>query len=202
MHCWCPPATGPGQPHESTCYQYTRPDKVKSPFFSYGPPPPFEIKSEGETDFFLQAQAYNHALLWAQNQQTEKNPQLVKYCNCAKESQSGVHESSCPVTAGQQAAQLTGTLTKEALTKEAVHKAYASFTSFKDVPAYPPLNPFSAIKDQAKLAQAKIAEAKALGPWPIGPCDCGTNPPVNHYTDCPRYVAPAWAGYLAGIDKK
>jgi hypothetical protein len=27
MHCWCPPATGPGQPHESTCVQYKRPVK-------------------------------------------------------------------------------------------------------------------------------------------------------------------------------
>jgi hypothetical protein len=25
MHCWCPPATGPGQPHESDCFQYKRP---------------------------------------------------------------------------------------------------------------------------------------------------------------------------------
>jgi hypothetical protein len=25
MHCWCPPATGPGQPHESNCSHYKRP---------------------------------------------------------------------------------------------------------------------------------------------------------------------------------
>jgi hypothetical protein len=25
MHCWCPPATGPGQPHLSSCTQYKRP---------------------------------------------------------------------------------------------------------------------------------------------------------------------------------
>jgi hypothetical protein len=27
MHCWCPPATGPGQPHMTDCFQYTRPAK-------------------------------------------------------------------------------------------------------------------------------------------------------------------------------
>jgi hypothetical protein len=25
MHCWCPPATGPNQPHQSDCVQYKRP---------------------------------------------------------------------------------------------------------------------------------------------------------------------------------
>ena len=25
MHCWCPPATGPNQPHEKDCVQYKRP---------------------------------------------------------------------------------------------------------------------------------------------------------------------------------
>ena len=25
MHCWCPPATGPNQPHLSSCTQYKRP---------------------------------------------------------------------------------------------------------------------------------------------------------------------------------
>jgi hypothetical protein len=43
MHCWCPPATGPNQPHEIDCVQYRRPAKgalkgtLKSgPFFSHG----------------------------------------------------------------------------------------------------------------------------------------------------------------------
>jgi hypothetical protein len=47
MHCWCPSATGPGQPHEKDCFQYTRPEpetakwagisKFKSgPFFGHG----------------------------------------------------------------------------------------------------------------------------------------------------------------------
>jgi hypothetical protein len=25
MHCWCPSATGPGQPHQSDCFQYKQP---------------------------------------------------------------------------------------------------------------------------------------------------------------------------------
>src|SRR5450759_710627 len=25
LHCWCPPATGPGQPHEPDCVQYKCP---------------------------------------------------------------------------------------------------------------------------------------------------------------------------------
>jgi hypothetical protein len=35
MHCWCPPATGPGQPHEKGCYHY------RSGFVKYAlyPPP-------------------------------------------------------------------------------------------------------------------------------------------------------------------
>jgi hypothetical protein len=39
MHCWCPPATGPGQPHESDCVQYKRPPfhfNVKVPLFPVG----------------------------------------------------------------------------------------------------------------------------------------------------------------------
>jgi hypothetical protein len=91
-----------------------------------GPPPPFEIKSKGETDYFLQAQlqaqVYKNALLWLNQASVYPvasacppglpglpGPVLVPvkyYCNCANESQTGVHEDSCPVTAGQQAVQV------------------------------------------------------------------------------------------------
>jgi hypothetical protein len=73
MHCWCPPATGPGQPHEKDCSRYSRPvpfvtDKkyidlklpMKGQFFGHG------IKYPGKlSDSVMQAQAYTHALKWA-----------------------------------------------------------------------------------------------------------------------------------------
>src|ERR1700694_1804391 len=41
MHCWCPPAAGPNQPHLSSCTQYKRPS-VASPSIDklYIPPIP------------------------------------------------------------------------------------------------------------------------------------------------------------------
>ncbi len=55
MHCWCPPATGPGQPHESDCSHYKRPA-----FFG-------GLQYEA-TLSVMQAQAYNHALQWLNKQ--------------------------------------------------------------------------------------------------------------------------------------
>jgi hypothetical protein len=155
-YCWCPAATGPNQPHESGCYRYRRVTAFvsqhhdwdlepltneavhkavvgeatftgfKGPFVSYGPPPSL-FASEGETDYFLQVQAYNHALLWA-----EKLADVEK--------QNAVY------------ATIAGVLTPH--------------------PAPLPLPP------------ASPPSYAAL------PCDCGTDPPPNHYTDCPRFVAP------------
>jgi hypothetical protein len=64
MHCWCPPATGPGQPHEIGCFHYTRPakpvpvtyagvSKYKGHFFGHGLP--YQAKLSDTT---LQAKAY------------------------------------------------------------------------------------------------------------------------------------------------
>jgi hypothetical protein len=74
MHCWCPPATGPNQPHEKDCFQYTRPEpsakwagisKFKSsPFFGHGlqySANPYEAKLSA-----MQTQAYNAALKWVE----------------------------------------------------------------------------------------------------------------------------------------
>ena len=111
MHCWCPPATGPGQPHESDCFQYTRPEpetesetakwagisKFESgPFFGHGLQYQAKISA-------MQAQAYNHALRWLAKQ----NPAPLALattpmthsieCTCA--AQYGVigHAAFCPL---------------------------------------------------------------------------------------------------------
>jgi hypothetical protein len=55
MHCWCPPATGPGQPHESDCVQYKR-------TLQSGPKSgPFFAKLS-----VMQAQAYAAAISWVE----------------------------------------------------------------------------------------------------------------------------------------
>jgi hypothetical protein len=160
MHCWCPPATGPGQPHEKGCYQYMNynmsytPDLISKCSLSHGSPH-FE-KPKGEIDYFLQAQlqaqAYNHALLWLNQASVYPIASACPpglpvplgpvnyYCNCAKESQSGVHEDSCPVTAGQQAAQAKD-LAQQACNCAASsgvigHAAYCPLASWQNVPAH------------------------------------------------------------------
>jgi hypothetical protein len=65
MHCWCPPATGPNQPHQPECSHYRRPDfwiapkfeQVKSSFFGHGLPYSAAYKLTQK-----QAQAYAAAI--------------------------------------------------------------------------------------------------------------------------------------------
>jgi hypothetical protein len=54
MHCWCPPATGPNQPHRDDCSRYKRPAKYI----------PLESGPYQSQLSVMQAQAYNHALQW------------------------------------------------------------------------------------------------------------------------------------------
>jgi hypothetical protein len=101
MHCWCPPATGPNQPHEKDCSRYKRPAKkympLKSgPFFGHG------LQYQAKLSA-VQAQAYNHALQWLAKQ----NPAPLALatapmthsieCTCA--AQYGVigHAAFCPL---------------------------------------------------------------------------------------------------------
>jgi hypothetical protein len=110
MHCWCPPATGPNQPHEPGCSRYKRPEPepepepltvaetlcaasgfkpVKSPFFGLGLP--YQAKLSA-----VQAQAYNHALQWLDKQ----NPASIKCnegCTCAAKSGVIGHAAFCPL---------------------------------------------------------------------------------------------------------
>jgi hypothetical protein len=56
MHCWCPPATGPGQPHESDCVQYKRPVKVD--FIEFEPIHGMELsQKEKQALAYVQAHA-------------------------------------------------------------------------------------------------------------------------------------------------
>jgi hypothetical protein len=93
MHCRCPPATGPNQPHLSDCVHYKRPipptgwnhPALKATVASWHDWEP-EDSTETEwaqnepvlpplpppsVDFIKQAQAYNHALAWASMQKPE-----------------------------------------------------------------------------------------------------------------------------------
>ncbi len=91
MHCWCPPATGPGQPHEKDCVHYKRPvpkpeskPESESVSIKFGPGgwshPALQAtvgsyhewelddwvlaKQAESIDFIAEAQAYNHAYQW------------------------------------------------------------------------------------------------------------------------------------------
>jgi hypothetical protein len=66
MHCWCPPPTGPGQPHKSDCSHYKRPEpsKLSGPFFGHGLTYGFMSKTYTSKLNQQQAQAYAAALEW------------------------------------------------------------------------------------------------------------------------------------------
>jgi hypothetical protein len=105
MHSWCPPATGPNQPHRDDCSHYKRPEPsasakwagistfVKSPFLGHE----YQAKLS-----VMQAQAYNHALQWLdRHSPAPLGPiECNDLCNCA--AQSGVigHASFCPLGDG------------------------------------------------------------------------------------------------------
>ena len=102
MHCWCPPATGPGQPHESDCVQYTRPTKAtwagiskfeSGPFFGHG------LQYEAKLSA-MQTQAYNAALEWAETHDplaTGKSIECHELCTCAAASSVIGHAAFCPL---------------------------------------------------------------------------------------------------------
>jgi hypothetical protein len=122
MHCWCPPATGPGQPHQSDSSHYSRPvpfvstlDKkyvdpklpMKGPFFGHGIYTAYPgehvvlsgVKYPGKLSeaklSVMQAQAYNHALQWLDKQ----NPApLAPGCTCAAKSGVIGHAGFCPLS--------------------------------------------------------------------------------------------------------
>jgi hypothetical protein len=100
MHCWCPPATGPNQPHEKDCFQYTRPvkkpvkftyagvSKDKGPFFGHG--------------LQYQAQAYAAGFAVAQEAWQEAGLDSIKcneFCTCAAKSGVIGHAAFCPLGA-------------------------------------------------------------------------------------------------------
>jgi hypothetical protein len=65
MHCWCPPATGPNQPHQIDCVQYKRPiiHATIGSYYDWELDDWAELESEptGPTesvDFIAEAQAY------------------------------------------------------------------------------------------------------------------------------------------------
>jgi hypothetical protein len=117
MHCWCPPATGPGQPHLSGCSHYSRPvpfqfsvkhhpatpatlDKkyvdlnvdlklpMKSgPFFGHG------MKYAVQQPLY-QAQAYAAALSWMEKQNTAP---ITPGCTCAAKLGVIGHAAFCPL---------------------------------------------------------------------------------------------------------
>src|ERR1700687_3069502 len=70
MHCWCPPATGPGQPHRDDCSHYRRPI-LHAAVGSYHDWDLTEADAKmvpAPVDFIAEAQAYNHALQWLDKQ--------------------------------------------------------------------------------------------------------------------------------------
>jgi hypothetical protein len=119
MHCWCPPATGPGQPHESTCVQYKRPVKYKhlgivfghgTPYKAtahswnqqaeYHPVPTETLKTFGfewsEThDPTLSKEAVHKVYAGLQ-----KYPLNVYACTCAAKSGVISHAKFCPLGVG------------------------------------------------------------------------------------------------------
>jgi hypothetical protein len=108
LHCWCPPATGPGQSHQSNCFQYTWPEPFASQylktnsFFGHG------LKYQAKLSA-SQVQAYKFALEWWD--ETHKVP--------------GVTAVSVILKPGEPGVSITPEL--EYITKEAVHKVYAAF---------------------------------------------------------------------------
>jgi hypothetical protein len=111
MHCSCPPATGPNQPHEKDCYQYRRPSASYStsdasglsgklsgkfhtgPFFGHGLP--YRAKLS-----VMQAQAYNAALQWLDKQNPAPLGAPIECnggCTCAAASGVIGHASFCPL---------------------------------------------------------------------------------------------------------
>jgi hypothetical protein len=93
MHCWCPPATGPGQPHEKNCVMYQRPipktvqatigswkdwpletvgywaTGIDLAYLSPVPLPP----PEPPIGFIKEAQAYNQTYQWMVNHEVKPN---------------------------------------------------------------------------------------------------------------------------------
>jgi hypothetical protein len=111
MHCWCPPATGPNQPHEKDCSHYKQPSiadpspdpsinkiyipvptpkfrPVKSPFFGHG----------------FQAQTYAAAMEWLDRYDVKPlvatslvRPVRPIECTCAAKSGVVGHAAFCPL---------------------------------------------------------------------------------------------------------
>lgn len=113
MHCWCPPTTGPGQPHEPDCSRYKRlsatigeyadwaltdvPVKLDTgPFFGHGlqySANPYEAKL---SDVQMQTQAYNHALQWLAKQDLKSKSTSIG-CTCAAKYGVVGHAAFCPI---------------------------------------------------------------------------------------------------------
>jgi hypothetical protein len=51
------------------------------------------------------------------------------------------------------------------------------------------------------VVSAPVAPVVPVSAPLISNCDCGPNPPANHYTDCPRFVAPPGWTPLPGVKK-
>jgi hypothetical protein len=76
MHCWCPPATGPSQPHEKDCFHYRRPD--------------FWIGHEMQAQTFAAA-----ALSWMETHPTH-DPTPIE-CTCDHRFTAVGHAAFCPL---------------------------------------------------------------------------------------------------------
>jgi hypothetical protein len=79
-HCWCPPATGPGQPHRDDCCRYKRPEGWANPRLrTIGFGMPYSKTYQTQLSV-MQAQAYAAAFQWMA---THPAPIECNACTCA-----------------------------------------------------------------------------------------------------------------------
>ena len=99
MHCWCPPATGPGQPHRDDCSHYRRPI-LHAAVGSYHDWDLTEADAKmvpAPVDFIAEAQAYNHALQWLAFAHATAPIAHSIDCTCAAKYGVIGHAASCPL---------------------------------------------------------------------------------------------------------
>jgi hypothetical protein len=92
MHCWCPPATGPNQPHEKDCYQYRRPSASYSTSDASG----LSGKLSGK---FHTGPFFGHGLQYQVQAYHAMAPLSIE-CTCAAASGVIGHAAFCPMGDG------------------------------------------------------------------------------------------------------
>jgi hypothetical protein len=115
MHCWCPPATGPNQPHRDDCSHYRRPGPdgpvLHATVGSYHDWAPEPIVPDLSVDFIAQSQAYHAAFSWMEKQSPIPDTALMRSaatsiatsiecnaCTCVAFEDADVgHVASCPL---------------------------------------------------------------------------------------------------------